>query len=409
MSNPLAIAAVTAALRNLLTQGLTADSDLSDATVTMQPLDRARTNGNTANQVNVFLYHASPSGAWRNMDIPGRVRPGETAMPALGLNLYYLITAYGRDNDTKKPFSHHLLGRAISTLQDHPLLGADEIKTALPNNDLWQQVERVRFTLQPFSLEEISKLWTGFQTQYRLSVAYEASVVLIDSGRPISAPLPVLTRGQDDSGIVANANMIPPYPAIDDMTLPNQQTSALLGDDLTITGNHLDGDKVNVRFSNRRLLAPITVAAAKGGTDTQITVKIPTDPVNWPAGLYTLSVVVSRKGEPDRATNELAFPLAPQITSAMPAKAKRNKNDATLTLTCSPEVRPEQQVALLLGSVEAKPDPLATQSNSLSFTIRNAISGEYLVRLRVDGSDSLLVDRSGSQPKFNDTQKVKIP
>jgi len=251
MSNPLAIAAVTAALRNLLTQGITADGDLSDATVSIQPLDRARTNGNTANQVNIFLYHASPSGAWRNLDIPGRVRPGETAMPALGLNLYYLITAYGRDNDTKKPFSHHLLGRAISTLQDHPLLGPDEIKSALPNNDLWQQVERVRFTLQPFSLEEISKLWTGFQTQYRLSVAYEASVVLIDSGRPISAPLPVLTRGRDDSGVVAQADMIPPYPALSDLTLPNGQASALLGDTLTITGNHLDGDKVSVQFSNR--------------------------------------------------------------------------------------------------------------------------------------------------------------
>ncbi len=385
MSNPLAIAAVTAALRILLTQGLTADSELSDATVTMQPLDRARTNGNTANQVNIFLYHASPSGAWRNTDIPGRVRRGETAMPALGLNLYYLITAYGRDNDTKKPFSHHLLGRAISTLQDHPLLGADEIKTALPNNDLWQQVERVRFTLQPFSLEEISKLWTGFQTQYRLSVAYEASVVLIDSGRPVSAPLPVLKRGQKDSGVIAQADMIPPYPAIDDMTLPNQQTSVLLGDTLTITGNHLDGDKVVVQFSNRRLAAPIPIDATKEGTSTQIKVTIPKDPANWPAGPYTLAVVVSRKDEPDRTTNELAFFLAPQITSAMPTKAKRSKNDAIVNLTCSPEVRPEQQVALLLGSVEAKADPLAAQGAALTFTIHNAVSGDYLVRLRVDG------------------------
>jgi hypothetical protein len=356
----------------------------------------------------MFLYHASPSAAWRNTDIPGRVRQGETAMPALGLNLYYLITAYGRDNDAKKPFSHHLLGRAISILQDHPLLGADEIKTAMPNNDLWQQVERVRFTLQPFYLEEISKLWTGFQTQYRLSVAYEATVVLIDSGRPVSTPLPVLTRGRTDSGVVAQADMIPPFPAINDMTLP-KQTSALPGDTLTITGNHLDGDTVVAQFSNRRLIAPIPVAAAKGGTDTQISVRIPSDPVNWPAGLYTLSIVVSRKGEPDRTTNELAFSLAPQITSAMPAKAKRSKNDATLTLTCSPEVRPEQQITLLLGNLEVKPDPLAAQGNSLSFTIHNAVSGEYLVRLRVDGADSLLVDRSGAQPKFDDTQKVKIP
>jgi hypothetical protein len=41
----------------------------------------------------------------------------------------------------------------------------------------------VRVTLQPLSLEEMSRLWSTFQTQYRLSVAYEVSVVLIDSAR----------------------------------------------------------------------------------------------------------------------------------------------------------------------------------------------------------------------------------
>src|SRR5262249_2170547 len=161
-----------------------------DTNITMLPLDRARTNGSNGNQINIFLYHVLPSSTWRNMDLPTRARPGETSAPALGLNLYYLVTAFGRDNDTNRPFSHQVLGRAMSTLHDHPLLGADEIKAALPNNDLWAQVERVRFTLQPYSMEEIAKLWTGFQTEYRLSVAYEASVVLIESTRRITAALP---------------------------------------------------------------------------------------------------------------------------------------------------------------------------------------------------------------------------
>ena len=144
MSNSAAIAAVTATLRNLLTAGVVADPDLVDATVTMQPLDRARTNGNSANQINIFLYHVLPSSTWRNMPYPGALRAGESGAPVLGLNLYYLITAFGRDNDAQRPFSHQLLGRAMSTLHDHPLLGVDEIRSALPNNDLWDQVERVR-------------------------------------------------------------------------------------------------------------------------------------------------------------------------------------------------------------------------------------------------------------------------
>jgi hypothetical protein len=46
---------------------------------------------------------------------------------------------------------------------------------------LHEQVERVRITLQPLTLEEVAKLWNVFQTPYRISVAYEVSVVLIES------------------------------------------------------------------------------------------------------------------------------------------------------------------------------------------------------------------------------------
>ena len=51
-------------------------------------------------------------------------RDGEPAQPPLALNLFYLLTAYGRDNDAQRPFSHMLLGRAMSILHDHPVLGA---------------------------------------------------------------------------------------------------------------------------------------------------------------------------------------------------------------------------------------------------------------------------------------------
>ena len=43
----------------------------------------------------------------------------------------------------------------------------------LRDSDLQDQVERVRITAQPLSLEEMSKLWMTFQTQYRISAAYE--------------------------------------------------------------------------------------------------------------------------------------------------------------------------------------------------------------------------------------------
>jgi hypothetical protein len=407
MSNATAIAAVTATLRNLLTEGLTADPDLVDATVTMQPLDRARVNGNSANQINVFLYHVLPSGSWRNMGIPGPTRSGIGAAPVLGLNLYYLITAFGRDNDAQRPFSHQLMGRAMSTLHDHPLLGADEIKAALPNNDLWAQVERVRFTLQPFSMEEIAKLWTGFQTQYRLSVAYEAAVVLIESTRGTPAPLPVLTRGPADSGVTAQSNLVPPFPTIDQLSLPNRQPTAGLGDPLTLTGHNLAGAQVVFQFLATPPPAPNTLSAEQGATDTSITVTVPNDPAHWPAGLYTVAAVVSGKAEPGRS-NEMPLAIAPRIATALPMTANRTRGDARLKLTCAPEVRPGQRVALLLGSREILAEQRSGQTGDLTFIVKGAVPGEFWVRLRVDGVDSQLVNYATTPPSFNATQKVTI-
>src|SRR5262249_19631273 len=122
----LAIAATTATLRGILTKGL------GISNVTVRPLDTARQN-TTGDQINLFLYQALPDAAWRNLDIPRRVHPGETAQPPLPLTLYYLITAYGdEDNDIK---SHVLLGKAMSVLHDYPVIGAKDITDATTSDD----------------------------------------------------------------------------------------------------------------------------------------------------------------------------------------------------------------------------------------------------------------------------------
>ncbi|MGI8587622.1 MAG: DUF4255 domain-containing protein [Chloroflexia bacterium] len=406
MSNSLAVATVTAAVRNLLTSGIAGDPELADTTVTAQALDKAR-GTNNANQLNVFLYQIMVNPALRNMEPPHLVKRGETGQPPLALNLYYLVTAYGRDNDDI--FTHRLLGRAMSILHDHPLLGADEIKAALPENDLFDQFERVRFTWQSLSLEDTSKLWAGFQGQYRLSVAYEAAVVLIDSTRPIRTPLPVLSRGADDRGAISQADATAPFPAIEELKLPNPQNSVRPGDVLTITGRHLDGDKVVVRFTSTRLPAPIDLPPDAGSTAETINVTLPNDPANWVAGFYTVSGVISRKDRPDWTTNELPLPLSALITGTKPKTPKRDAaGNVTLTVTCSPEVRPEQRVMLLLGDRAIPADAHPTQTASPTFTVKGAEAGTFVARLRVDGVDSLPFDPAATPRKFDDKQTVTI-
>jgi len=418
MSNPLAIAAVTATLRELIKRGVRDFLPNPDENVTTKPLDQARTGNATPDRINIFLYQTVPNAAWRNMDMPRQVRPGETGQPPLALNLHYLITAYGQGDEETK--SHRWLGRAMSVLHDHPLLGAQEIRDALPDNsELQAQIERVRITPQSLSLEDMSKLWTTFQTQYRISAAYQVEVVLIESTRAARAPLPVLSRGQDDTGVNAQADLIPPFPTILTVQPPKPQESALLDSVMTITGHHLDGVNVSVEVQHPQLPNPLNLPLEPGRTSNKIEARIPNQPNNFPPGFYTLKIVITRFGETfSRTTNELPFSLAPQIVNkplVNPISVVRNPKDVTVTLDCQPSILPEQRVALLLGGREvlAEPHPLTT--NRLTFvasTTHSPIPADrYFVRLRVNGVDSQLVKYQGTPPRpfFDTDQQVTIP
>lgn len=407
MSSPTAIAAVTSTLRNLLTNAVLGDSELLDSTVTTQPPSLAR-NNNDANQLNLFLYSTSVDTTFSNSPMPGQTKKGESGMPPLALVLKYLITVYGRNDDDVS--GHRLMGRSMSALHDHPLLGRSEIEAALPDTDLHNQIERVRITHNVLSVDDMSKLWTSFQSEYRLSASYEVSVVLIESTLPVKTPLPVLKRGEDDQGITAQADVIPPFPAIANIVPPNQQTAAMLGDTLLLNGHHLDGDTVTVRFTHPHLSAPVEVPVLAGGTEAQVSVQIPNNPALWLIGFYRVEILINKAGEQDRTTNVLPLPLAPQILGIAPPNpvVRDGSGNATITLTTSPQVRPEQRAALLLGDREILAKDHLIQTDTLTFVAEDANAGSFHIRLRVDGIDSLLVDRSVTPPIFDGAMEVTI-
>lgn len=421
MSNEYAIAAVTLTLRNLLDQvKALRDSDTADELpadvkptaeilITNLPLDEAYEFDQAKNQVNLFLYHVEHSAAWRNTDVPGRVKNGETAHPPLALNLYYLITAYGQDKN--EIIGHLLLGKAMSILHDHPLLSREEIRIAFAVANLHEQVERVRITPQPISLDEVSKLWTGFQSQYKLSVAYQVSVVLIESKRPSRTPLPVLMRGQGDRGVLVQPFVVAPFPVIESIEYPANQIGAQQNDILTITGRLLRGDNVLVRFRNSRLPAELTVAPDAGGTDKKVTVRLPVDADNWAPGLYTAKVVVNAAGEPEKISNEFPFMLVPVITFpvAIGPLSPGTANNYLAEVTFTPKVRPAQNAYLLLGNREFKSLPHPAITDKLQFELRDVEDGKYYLRLRVDGADSLFIDATVTPPVFRASNEVILP
>jgi hypothetical protein len=418
MSSALAVSAVTAAMRNLLDLG-TRDHP-PGTVVTTRPPDKARTVI-SSNQLNVFLYQTTLNAAWRNQDIPSRVRPGETSPPPLPLNLHYLLTAYGEDDDDTQ--GHHVLGRAMSILHDHPILSQDEMRAALgptvpPFPPVVDQLEGVRITYQPMSLEEMSKLWTTLQTQYRISASYLVSVVLIESLGPVKTPLPVLRQGDDGRGPKAGPDLTPPFPTLIEVLAPDPRFSAQLGDTIVLRGHHLDGDAVEVRFRNPRLelvnvLAPLVPAAA-----AEITVQIPGGPAgaaDWPAGVYMVSVAVTDTSSGtavQRLTNELPLALAPRILTIDPKPAVRDPAGAiALTLTFAPDLRPLQRAALLIGDREVAPQPLVdptAPTGTLHFAAAGVPVGDHFARLRVEGVDSILVDRTAVPIQFDDSQRITV-
>ena len=419
MSNELAIATVTSALRNLIIQGIRGEEGSS---VTTRPPDKAREEGERSNQINLFLYQTQVNAHWRNRDVPTQVRPGETGRSPLALNLYYLMTAYGRNNDDIA--GHRLLGRAMRMLHDHSMLTPATLKVALEDSDLHDQIERVRITPVAMTLEEISKLWATFQTQYRISAAYEVSVVLIDSQAPTRTPLPVLTRGSNDRGILAQPNVLPQTPTLESIDLPKKQVSVQGSDRFTFKGFNLESDsgQVQVLFDHARLDNSLIVEGQSQEKGKAIAVTVPDLPGPWLAGFYTVTVQLQREGRP-QMSNALSIPLAPQIKDVTKPGTTED-GDPLLQIRCQPEVQKGQKVFALLGTralplilEDTFPDDNVPPSNNtppprtnqLRFNLRDVPAGDYWLRLRVDGVDSLLVDRSSNPPTFDPERRITVP
>lgn len=428
MSNALAIAAVTTMLDYLITQALARSLAVSLESVTAKPPDKARDSGESTNQINIFLYQTLPNAAWRNQDLPSRVKPGETGRPPLALTLSYLITAYGKNNDDIE--GQRLLGLAMQILHDHPEIRPQDIEQAqgsanlspdqqelLVSSNLKNQVDRVRITPQVLSVEEVSKMWATFQTAYRISAAYEVSVVLIESELPVKAALPVLAVGDDNRGGLVQADLIPPIAAVEALTWPSQQQSRqqsiTLGEPLTLQGHHLNnpGTAAFVRLSNPYLSAAIEVPLPPAFPASEVTVSLPQASPDWVAGFYTVALRYQPAGQPAgnaQFSNAQSLAIAPTVDPAsIDIAADR------LTLTCSPPVQPGQSVALLLGSRELtlprEPDDREALTR-LSFALDDIQPGDYWVRLRVDGVDSHLVRRSADgQLEFNPAYRLTVP
>ncbi len=420
MSSPESLAAVTDTLKELL-KSVVGDND---ANVTVKPPSTAR-SGVDDDQLNIFLYSVRYNSAFRNEPMPGKAKNGELSYPPMPLILNYLLTAYGKGDDDLS--GQKVLGRAMSILHDHPILSRAELEKIEADAGLHQQFERIRITPDTLSLDDMSKLWSSFQSaEYRLSVGYEVSVVLIESRRTGKAPLPVVKRGEENRGVHALPS---PLATLKNLAFLNQKPAAELGDSVILLGEQLSKEHTTVRFSHPLMNPTLTeftlpLESTEKGSELAVTLQAPppapsAPPAPWPgpAGFYTLSLLIEHPHLPKWTSNQLAMPLAAKITGINPRTVPAN-NDFLLTLESKPKIWAGQEAALIFNDQIIQPtsiDDTSTGTEETSSTLRFNIkampaqdkSYAVTVRLRVDGVDSIPVIFS-NPPKFDDNQQVKV-
>jgi len=134
------------------------------------------------NLVTIFLHRITYDENFRSAT---RIPDQPNKQAVLFLNLHYLITYWGSDPQAEQT----ILGWTMMQLQTTPILD----KSILTPPGIWDTTESIQLVPADLSLEDILRIWDALGPKYRLSIAYVARVVRIDTA-VVPAPPVVATR-----------------------------------------------------------------------------------------------------------------------------------------------------------------------------------------------------------------------
>lgn len=408
MSNYLAIATVTATLQRVLQHSIQLDVEGASVT-TVKPESMG---GISETGVNLYLYHIKRNSALGKADLPGRQRRGDTVKRnQIAVDLFYVITFAGNDNELEP---QRLMGSTLKILEDCSLITPQTIRETiadpafgyLADSDLASQTEVIRTEFLSISTDELSKIWSVFfQTNYTLSVVYKVTAVIIEGEEAMQRALPVRAK---NFGLLLSGRE--QQPVIQQVTAHTGRYQPILTNStLSIKGQMLDKPGIQVRIAGQ-LLDPPTVKASE--------IRLPLDSISentLKAGVLPLQVgCFSSSGDRQAFLESNVFPfvLRPSIVGLdlddlAEGDEERYSGEASASLDVV--VSPEQRVILLLNHrnsdinqsylFEARSRDEA--STTVTFFVKNIQPGEYLVRVQVDGAESVLeIDRNRGSETF---------
>lgn len=414
MSNHLAIATVTATLQRLLQSVVQRDVDGARVT-TLKP--NSIGNSTPESGINLFLYKINHNLALRNTDRASfRSRKGEAIRRQSSLDLFYMLSAYGNDTELEP---QRLIGSVVRTLSDKTVLTHEMVNhaiadaTYLNDSDLATQTQQI--TIDPVDLDtdELSKIWsTFFQAPYSLSLAYKVMAVVIEGEDSSKRALPVREVGF--GGVVPFGYQ----PIIEKVMSQEGATSPISVDTpIRLLGQQLQGPQTRIKVGELELptttvnaneihfsLADAAPDLLRAGIQSVQVLHYGADKCPHSEGHVNVPVI----------SNAVPFVLAPTVIEVTVGELEGIDDDprgGLLRLSTHLPVGAGQKVVVALNewSLSATPSTYLFEcperncdTRELTIPISNVVPGEYLVRLQIDGADSLLgVDSDPNSKTFN--------
>jgi len=358
--------------------------------------------------VNLYLYRVMESPFLKNQPWPGDRSTPPSPQSALCLELFYLLTPLGKkpadDAFNQGDDAHTMLGVAMRTLQDHPVLNHVHIPgfdaDAVLPRFLQDSFERIKITLLPTTIDDLSKIWATINKPYRLSVAYDVSLVQIaPAAPPPSGRGIVLTTGLQVIAIAPPrlASLTPSRGA-----LAHIAASAVVPNDLIIDG-------LGMSFPGAAPLARVggRIAAIKtvpAPADQRIVVTLP---VSLDAGPQA-DVTVTLNG---RTSLPLTFTVTPWIASITPVRTALGVPNSQLVLSGSGFTATPQAVRFELATPPppaSPPVPVLVTVNTFAPGGTDSLATVTLPSSLVNGTYNVRLVLAGAPGSASNTRPLEV-
>lgn len=404
----LAIAGVSATLKSLTENHFAAvniNSSLGTTpNVSVLPPDQAEKDFKNKDGVNWFMYRTSNNSGLQNNFNPVRESNGNRINRApLPLDLHYIVSTYGKSD----MHADILLGYVLQLFHDNPILnretiagalatGSGSIFTALSNENISDHLNQIRLTMEHPDEDFMSNVWGVFNTNYRPSVIFHASVALIET--PVSFQTGIPVQRYDVNVYPLNK------PHIDQIeSLDNPSGLVSFGNDIRIIGSNLAQTNVRVQIGLMTLEATDLDEIQREFIDIEGTALADVRAgVNAVRIIHDLDLGIPSVAHRGYQSNVVALVIHPTFINLNVSLSGGGPNPrhGDISLTIQPPVHRDQRVKLLLNEVGtsnptgytfvAPPRTNNTPESDFTFEVSGIVAGNYFVRVEVDGAASQL-------------------